>query len=251
MNRVKQSTRDHQNASILRSWIVACSSIALLVMAAGVIDFVFLRSWSLHYLLRLLIGFVLLWLMTQSHTVILFGLMIANLATRESRGFVGLDSFSSAILIGLSMGILYLSGRYTSIRHSFCRAILIFFSLDPSQESMQWKPQSSLIRIGIEIGWTSCKLGCLILLASLLLQNQPWAIRSQPWLAWTMANKQVLWPGPEWIVVMLGLMILANELSWRRKSPAQSRMMLRFLLIQSLYPDLRRIVRLALGRRKP
>jgi hypothetical protein len=89
--------------------------------------------------------------------------------------------------------------------------------------------------------FVGAKILVFVLIAVFLLGHQPWTLESEPWFNWTLANKQVLWPGPSLIVIIFGVFLFLSELAWRMRTERQKRMFLRSDGAKSLYPDLRRI----------
>ncbi len=65
----------------------------------------------------------------------------------------------------------------------------------------------------------------------------------QVWLQSSLANENVLWPGPSLLVGLGLLLVVLREFSWKNLNAAQASLWLRSSFIQGNLPDLRMILR--------
>ncbi|MFY8199539.1 MAG: hypothetical protein ACOVLE_02640, partial [Pirellula staleyi] len=172
----------------------------------------------------------------------LLGLMITSLILREPTQLKSFDLYVSAITVLVSLGLLYWMIRYQSIRRTVCEMAFDFCKRNGESQSRDASKDKVVLMMqnGIEL---ALKLVCVVLLAIALLFNQPWTTNTNAWLQWSLTNKQVLWPGPLLIVIVIGLIVVVNEFGWRLKTTPQKKMYLRCISVRLQYPDMRRIVR--------
>ena len=78
----------------------------------------------------------------------------------------------------------------------------------------------------------------VVILAVFLLTNLPIGRQSDSWLQWSLQNGQAVWPGALLLVLMVALLVLARENSWRQLEPAQARLYLRSVQLIANYRDL-------------
>lgn len=226
----------------MRNTIVLWCSLMLLLGMGCVIDFVYLGSAPIPRSIRIVVVILLLGLVLHSNIVVLLGLMITSLILRESTQLKSFDLYVSAITVLISLGLLYWMIRYQSIRRTVCEMAFDFCKLNRESQSHDASKDKVMFTMqnGIEL---ALKLICVVLLAIALLFNQPWTTNTNAWLQWSLTNKQVLWPGPLLIVIVIGLIVVVNELGWRRKTTPQKKMYVRCISVRLQYPDLQRIVR--------
>jgi len=221
----------------------------MLMLGMGcAIDFVYIGSAPIPRIVRITIVILLLWLVNHSNIVLLFGLMVTSLIMREPTRLESFDLFVSVITVLVSLGLLYWMVRYQSIRRTVCEVAWDFCNVNRESQSNRESTDKFTLAIqnGIEVG---LKLICVVLLAIAILFNQPWTTNTNAWLQWSLANKQVLWPGPLLIVIVIGLIVVINEFGWRRKTTGQKNLYLRCNSVRILYPDMQRIVRHRIKRR--
>jgi len=230
----------------LRSAITAATSLVLLLAMGCAIDFAYLGSIEVPGLARLMIVVLLVWLAIRSNLVVMLIMMMVSLMLREPRGVENLNFASVLLTAFVSTGLLYWISRYEEIRRTLLAAVFaLSISKTPNSSAPRnHEPTDSLFLMLQETVAASTKIILALLLSLLMLRNRPWAINPDPWFQWSLANQQVLWPGPTLIVVVLGTMILVNELAWRQKTSTQKKMYARSDAVRVHYPDLLRIVRL-------
>ncbi len=226
----------------MRNTIVLWCSLMLLLGMGCVIDFVYLGSAPIPRIIRIVFVILLLGLVLHSNIVVLLGLMITSLILRESTQLKSFDLYVSAITVLISLGLLYWMIRYQSIRRTVCEMAFDFCKRNRESQSHDASKAKVILTMqnGIEF---ALKCVCVVLLAIALLFNQPWTTNTNAWLQWSLTNKQVLWPGPLLIVIVIGLIVVVNEFGWRRKTTPQKKMYLRCISVRLQYPDMRRIVR--------
>ena len=232
----------------MRNTIVLGCSLMLMLGMGCAIDFVYVGSAPIPGIIRIAIVFLLLWLVNHSNIVLLFGLMVTSLILREPTRLESFDLFVSVITVLVSLGLLYWMVRYQSIRKTVCEVACDLCNVNRQSQSNRESTNKIMFAIqnGIEVG---LKLICAVLLAIAILFNQPCTTNTNSWLQWSLTNKQVLWPGPLLIVIVIGLIVVVNEFGWRRKTTGQKKLTLRCNAVRILYPDMQRIVRHRIKRR--
>jgi hypothetical protein len=142
----------------------------------------------------------------------------------------------------LSICFLAWTCRYQAIRKTATRFLVGLAEWNENQDSAN----RDLVKSGLAsaLAWSFFLMKGLVFVfsAMFLLNRQPWTFGSDYWFRWSMANKQVLWPGPTLVVVVIGLFLVLNELSWRLKTVGQLRTFVRSEAARTLYPDVRRIL---------
>jgi hypothetical protein len=229
--------------------IAMATSLLWMLTVACLIDFVYLGAFSMSTSIRWMIVAILVCLAIRSKVEIMFALMVGSVAFRESRSLMSLEMY---ITVFVSMILLVFIGRYQEIRRKLATmAVQLCAGKSSSQIPYVSVMSGRLLRrfftrgFGLMVKFTS-----IVALSTLLLNNQPWAINVEPWLQWSLANAQVLWPGPSLIVLVIALLIVVNEIAWRRKTPAQHRIYIRSESVRVHYQDLRRIIRQQLAKRR-
>lgn len=219
---------------------IGCSAFMLLISAAA-IEMLFVRGLLIWPSVWLSIIVVLVYLTSKSNVVLLLSALVLCWTFKEpgrSQMNPSLDSIASVFF---ALCFLAWACRYQEIRRGLLNLVLRLSELDLN------KPSSAA---SAPVAVTSTILSHLIfymkllvfgLSAVFLLRNQPWTFESEPWFSWTMRTKQVLWPGPSLIVLIIGTLLCLSELTWRMRTRRQKRMFLRSDGAKSLYPDLRRI----------
>ena len=233
----------------MRNTIVLWCSLLLMLGMGCAIDFVYLGSAPIPRIARIAIVILLLWLVIHSNIVLLFGLMVTSLILREPTHMKSFDLSVSVITVLVSLGLLYWMVGYQSIRRTVCEVAYDFCNVNRESQSNRESTDKIMLAIqnGIEVG---LKLICVVLMAIAILFNQPWTTNTNAWLQWSLTNKQVLWPGPLLIVIVIGLIVVVNEFGWRRKTTVQKKLTLRCNSVRILYPDMQRIVRHRIKRRE-
>lgn len=246
--RSEQSTAVVSSMDPMRNTIVFWCNLMLMLGMGCAIDFVYVGSAPISRIVRIAIVILLLWLVNHSNIVLLFGLMVTSLILRESTRLENFDLLVSVITVFVSLGLLYWMVRYQSIRKIVCEVACDLCNVNRESQTNHESTNKIMLAIqnGIEVG---LKLICVVLLATAILSNQPWTTNSNAWLQWSLTNKQVLWPGPLLIVIVIGLIVVVNEFGWRRKTTVQKKLSLRCNAVRILYPDMQRIVRHRIKRR--
>ena len=201
---------------------LACSAFMLLVTGAA-IDVLFVGSLPIWLSLRLTMGLVLCWSFRDR---------------TKSQLDLSLESITTVIL---AMCFLAFASRYQEIRRKFLDWILFVIAMDSDGNSAVVLAPETDIKWIFRVAFYGVKILIFVLFSLFLLGHQPWTLESEPWFNWTLANKQVLWPGPTLIVIMIGVFLFLSELAWRMRTGYQKRTFLRSDGAKSLYPDLRRI----------
>jgi lysylphosphatidylglycerol synthetase-like protein (DUF2156 family) len=232
----------------MRNTIVLWCTLMLILGMGCTIDFVYLGSAPIPRVARIAIVILILWLVNHSNIVVLFGIMVTSLILRDPTRLKDFDLSVSIINVLVSLGLLYWMVRYQSIRRTVCEVACDFCDVNRESQSNRESTDKIMLAIqsGIEVG---LKLICVVLLAIAILFNQPWTTNTNAWLQWSLTNKQVLWPGPLLIVIVIGLIVVVNEFGWRRKTTGQKKLTLRCNSVRILYPDMQRIVRHRIKRR--
>jgi len=233
----------------MRHTMVFWCSLMLMLGMGCAIDFVYMGSAPIPRIARIAIVILLLWLFNHSNIVVLFGLMVTSLILRDPTRLKDFDLSVSVINVLVSLGLIYWMVRYQSIRRTVCEVACDF--CDVNRESQSNRESTDKIMLAIQNGIAvGLKLICVVLLAIAILFNQPWTTNTNAWLQWSLTNKQVLWPGPLLIVIVIGLIVVVNEFGWRRKTTGQKKLNLRCISVRILYPDMQRIVRHRIKRRE-
>ena len=219
---------------------IACSVFMLLVTGAA-IDLLFVGSLPIWLSLRLTMIAVLVFLTSRSNVaVLLLGLILCWSFRDRSRSQLDLSLESIATVI-LALCFLVFASRYQEIRRRFLDWILFIIAMDSDGNSAVVLAPETDIKWIFHVAFYGVKIMVFVLFSLFLLGHQPWTLESEPWFTWTLTNKQVLWPGPTLIVIIIGVFLFLSELAWRMRTGRQKRMFLRSDGAKSLYPDLRRI----------
>ena len=219
---------------------LACSTFMLLVTGAA-IDVLFVGSLPIWLSLRLIMIAALVFFASRSNVaVLLLGLVLCWSFRDRTRSQLDLSLESIATVI-LALCFLAFASRYQEIRRKFAGWILFIIAMDSERNSVSVSAPETDNQWMFQVAFVGVKILIFVLCALFLLGHQPWTLESEPWFDWTMANKQVLWPGPSLIVIMIGAFLFLSELAWRMRTEHQKRTFLRSDGAKSLYPDLRRI----------
>jgi len=219
---------------------LACSLFMLLITGA-VIDFLFVGSMPIWLSLRLTMIAALVFLTSRSNVpALLSGLVLCWSFRDRPRSQLDLSLESTATVI-LALCFLTFASRYQEIRRKLAGWILFVIALDSDRNSAVFLAPKTDTKWVFHVVFVGAKILVFVLIAIFLLGHQPWTLESEPWFNWTLANKQVLWPGPSLIVIIIGVFLFLSELAWRMRTERQKRMFLRSDGAKSLYPDLRRI----------
>ncbi len=219
---------------------LACSIFMLLVTGAA-IDFLFVGSMPIWLSLRLTMIAALVFLTSRSNVpALLSGLILCWSFRDRPRSQLDLSLESIAAVI-LALCFLTFASRYQEIRRKITGWILCVITMDSDRNSAVVLAPKTDTKWVFHVVFVGAKILVFVLIAVFLLGHQPWTLESEPWFNWTLANKQVLWPGPSLIVIIFGVFLFLSELAWRMRTERQKRMFLRSDGAKSLYPDLRRI----------
>lgn len=188
------------------------------------------------------IGFVLAilvsWLTLRLHPGWVCALLISTTIWRIGiRGQTWDWNFSITISL-LWCAIFSLRTKYNDLRLQLGQILASSLGSEPKTDS------NALFRIfsGL-LTWVGCGLA-LALLATLMLGNNPLGGGNRQWISWVRESRQVLWPGPTLLVLMLGVAIVLREWTWRRKTRVQAALLLRTESLRLQYSDLMRAVKL-------
>lgn len=219
---------------------LACSAFMLLVTGAA-IDVLFVGSLPIWLSLRLTMIAALVFFTSRSNVaVLLLGLVLCWSFRDRTRSQLDLSLESIATVI-LALCFLAFASRYQEIRRKFLDWILFVIAMDSDGNSAVAQAPETDIQWIFRVAFYGVKILIFVLFSLFLLGHQPWTLESEPWFNWTLANNQVLWPGPTLIVIIIGVFFILSELAWRMRTERQKRMFLRSDGAKSLYPDLRRI----------
>ncbi|MFN7892603.1 MAG: hypothetical protein ACK5OC_20065 [Pirellula sp.] len=188
------------------------------------------------------IGFVLAilvsWLTLRLHPGWVCALLISTTIWRIGiRGQTWDWNFSITISL-LWCAIFSLRTKYNDLRLQLGQILASSLGSEPKTDS------NALFRIfsGL-LTWVGCGLA-LALLATLMLGNNPLGGGNRQWISWVRESREVLWPGPTLLVLMLGVAIVLREWTWRRKTRVQAALLLRTESLRLQYSDLMRAVKL-------
>lgn len=222
--------------------IVPGCSIVLLLIMANTLDYLVIGNAELGGILRFSLAIILVLLAQRSSLVVLFAIFVISLAIREPRHIQNVGLLGKIVYSMLSLGVLFWISRYQQIREGLSLAITHWIESFEKTENNQ---QAVLpLRDHLIATLWLLLLGALfVLLATGLLHNQPFTINGRSWFPWSVENRQVLWPGPTLIALMIGFLVVINEIFWRRKSPRQFRMILKSTYVKLQYSELSSMVR--------
>lgn len=188
------------------------------------------------------IGFVLAilvsWLTLRLHPGWVCALLISTTIWRIGiRGQTWDWNFSITISL-LWCAIFSLRTKYNDLRLQLGQILASSLGSEPKTDS------NPLFRIfsGL-LTWVGCGLA-LASLATLMLGNNPLGGGNRQWISWVRESREVLWPGPTLLVLMLGVAIVLREWTWRRKTRVQAALLLRTESLRLQYSDLMRAVKL-------
>lgn len=134
--------------------------------------------------------------------------------------------------------IFSLRAKYNDLRLQLGQILASSFGSNRNTDS------NDLFRIFIRlITWLGCGMA-LALSAALMLGNNPLGGGNRQWTSWVRESRQVLWPGPTLLVLLLGTAIVLREWAWRRKSRVQAILLLRTESLRLQYGDWMRAVKL-------
>jgi hypothetical protein len=188
------------------------------------------------------IGFVLAilvsWLTLRLHPGWVCVLLISTTLWRIGIRGQAWDWSFSIVLSLLWCAIFSIRTKYNDLRLHLGRLLASSWSSDPNTNS------NDLLRIfnGL-LTWVGCGIA-LAMLAALMLGNNPLGGGNRQWTSWVRESRQVLWPGPTLLVLMLGVVIALREWGWRRKTRVQAALLLRTESLRLQYSDLMRTVKL-------
>ena len=189
---------------------------------------------EIGFVLAILVG----WLTLRLHPGWVCALLISTTIWRIGiRGQTWDWSFSITISL-LWCAIFSLRTKYNDLRLQLGQILASSLGSEPKTDS------NGLLRIfsGL-LTWVGCGLA-LALLATLMLGNNPLGGGNRQWISWVRESRQVLWPGPTLLVLMLGVAIVLREWAWRRKTHVQAALLLRTESLRLQYGDLMRAVKL-------
>lgn len=188
------------------------------------------------------IGFVLAilvsWFTLRLHPGWVCVLLISTTLWRiGNRGQTWDWNFSITLSL-LWCAIFSLRAKYNDLRLQFGQMLASSFGSEPSTDS------NDLFRIfsGL-LTWVGCGMA-LALLAALMLGNNPLGGGNRQWTSWVRESRQVFWPGPTLLVLLLGTAIVLREWAWRRMSRVQAILLLRTESLRLQYGDWMRAVKL-------
>ena len=188
------------------------------------------------------IGFVLAilmsWLTLRLHPGWVCVLLISTTVWRIGIRGQAWDWSFSIVLSLLWCAIFSLRTKYNDLRLQLGQILASSFGSEQNTNS------NELLRIfGGLLTWVACGMA-LAVLAALLLGNNPLGGGNRQWTSWVRESRQVLWPGPTLLVLMLGVAIALREWAWRRKTHVQAALLLRTESLRLQYSDLMRAVKL-------
>ena len=219
---------------------LACSAFMLMVTGAA-IDVLFVGSLPIWLSFRLTMIAALVFLASRSNVaVLLLGLILCWSFRDRTKSQLDL-SLESITTVILALCFLAFASRYQEIRRKFLDWILFVIAMDSEGNSAVVLAPETDTKWIFHVVFYGVKILIFVLFSLFLLGHQPWTLESEPWFNWTLANKQVLWPGPTLIVIMIGVFLFLSELAWRMRTGYQKRTFLRSDGAKTLYPDLRRI----------
>jgi hypothetical protein len=238
------------NQELERKAISIAASAALLVGIGLVINRTTIGPLELDGWFKLWIVVVLVWFAQRSNVVLIGVIVLASLIMREPRGFRSASMVQSILYTIMSLGLLYWTACYEGIRQAFIHWLLRTLgsakqhqgvdSADLPGNQRSWVQSRGMYLGGVWIGSS--------LLATMLFSHQPLVGNDVSWFMWTTQSGQVLWPGPLFIVGIIGLFVAIHESGRRFKTFQQGRMELRSILVANQFADLRRIARYRIKR---
>lgn len=217
-----------------------CSTLMLLATWTA-IDILFMSGIPIWPSLKFMSTALLVFLTTRSNVVFLLAMLILSWGFRETPRSQFNPAIDSVVSTFFALCFLAWASCYQEIRRIAVELALRILQLNTHEPSVgsvltMVRPRLLLGRMVFFV-----KLLIFVLAAVFLLNHQPWTFESESWFRWTMQNKQVLWPGPTLIVILIGTLVFLGEFSWRLRSRSQKRIYLRSEGAKTLYPDLRRI----------
>ncbi|MEQ1825852.1 MAG: hypothetical protein ABL921_07885 [Pirellula sp.] len=245
-----QSTQTSRDDASLRSGIALGICMALLLAMGIAINQVYFANVEMPFFQRVTILALLVWLASRSNVVILLAFALAAMVIQEKPNPSWFGLGQMAFQVFSSMLLLYWVSHFQAIRRKIYEAFIDYYQLGSDSKTL---PVASLDRrlaaMAQSAGLLIVKLAVSMQFAWLLLQNQSQTINASPWLHWSITTKQILWPGPTLIAIILLVLIVAHEIGWRQLTVDQKKMYLRTVALRANYADLRQIVRARLKKR--
>lgn len=216
--------------------ITAIVSVVYFSAYALAIDVNFLHMLPLTGVFRLVLTTLFAWLTLRLNVVWLCAAIFAHIGL-ESSLHNPLNNWQHSMFFTLlSCGLLSWRTRFHAVRDRIVELIKATRSQDVGQTSRWFEEAVGLMT------WIGSGL-LVMFIATAMLTNNPLTGGREKWISWSIQNKEVLWPGPTLLVVVVAVAIGLREWSWRNQSRVQAVMSLRNERIKIQFPDLMRTVR--------
>ncbi len=217
-----------------------------LILAIG-FDFLFLGSIPIPSRIRFFIDLIGVWFVVRFPVPLVVIASVGSVLIQQMERSKPIPILSVVLYAWIWCGYVLVLIRRTNVRQELSLWALERWDSVQHEIAKQAEPQvvtpvhQRNASQRIERIKSIAKLLACVVFATLLLRNQPLAFHVEPWVSWSMANKQVFWPGVTMLVLALCFIVVMHEYLWRMQSPSQAKIYLRSLFIGLQHADFRRI----------
>lgn len=204
--------------------------------------------------LKMIFTAILLLSLKRWTGAVLFAFVLLDLLVREPRRNQLAEPGDAVLFVVAVLTLLMLTSRFRTLRQADGRSIFhllqkVLSVADRSPIIEQNRPpvmQTDPQAIGQTLISLVLSVCCLVILTctAVLILNPLSAMRNlRYWVDRLPDGSLTLWPGPLFLVIVVSVIVLLSELSWRQQTQQQSRLYLRALFVNLNFRDLRMIVR--------
>lgn len=220
----------------VRTRISLAASVAYFAFYAFAIDVSFLHSLPLSGIPRILLTTLFAWLTLRLNVVWLCAALFTHIAIESSIHDAPNNWMHSISYTLLACALLSWRTRFHVVRD---RMIDTIHLMRTNTNSITSRMTDELLCAGI---WLGAGVS-IVWIATSMLTNNPLSGGRDKWISWSIENREVLWPGPTLVVLVIAVGIVLREWSIRSKSRTQALLSLRNERVLLQFPDLLRTVR--------
>jgi hypothetical protein len=226
-----------------RTMISIAVGIAMIVISIAIVNSLYLGRTPIAEWFRWLVVTAVVWRGVMGNVGFSFGLLVAILLIRSL-----IEPFDASLGSCWAVSIQGLAWLMWVARYDVLQSNAIDWLVQLSRSQPPGAPSKSEPGPRMRINQILSRMSSILavatipVLGSMVLFNQPWVLNTMPWMEWTLTYGQVLWPGPILTTILIGTLVVMNELIWRQKTPQQMQLYGRSNAIRTMKPDLNRII---------
>lgn len=162
--------------------------------------------------------------------------LVAKFGWQEPR----IELFPSLWLCYIGLLLFVFRTRYASFHTGIMHAMQFKTS---EQSAGTSRPFLGMI---LSISYVLVGVVTAIVVSFFVLMYSPFGSGRELWINWSLAKREVMWPGSSAVLLIVGIALILRELNWRRITKQQAAIYVRADRIGWQYRELARVVKLML-----